>query len=171
MAEEDRALPAVIEEAHAAGFFEEHDGHDFQPDDVFMWSGETTEWWRHWTGDPAAGVPPFRIFGRDGSGGLVAFWTRTPGDAIENAPIVFLGAEGEVHVIARDLGDYLWLLANGVGPLETVDGLHRVPEPIQELVAIAQRHTGTALKPVEALIAAADAELPALTAFINSATE
>jgi hypothetical protein len=76
-----------------------------------------------------------------------------------------------VQVIARDLGDYLWLLANGVGPLETVDGLHRVPEPVPKLLAIAQRYTGTAPQPVEALIAAADAELPALTAFINSATK
>jgi hypothetical protein len=169
--EEDRALPAVVEAAHASGFVGDHDGHDFQPDDMFMWSGETTEWWRHWTSDPAASVPPFRVFGRDGSGGLAVFWIRTPGDAIETHPIVFLGSEGEVQVIARDLRDYLWLLANGVGPLETVDGLHRVPEPVPELVAIAQRYTGTAPQPVEALIAAADAELAALTAFINSTTK
>ncbi|GAA4585227.1 hypothetical protein GCM10023194_27320 [Planotetraspora phitsanulokensis] len=83
---------------------------------------------------------------------------------------MFLGSEGELQVIARDLGDYLWLLANGVGPLETVDGIHRVPEPIPELLAVAQRHTGTAQRPVDALIAAADVELPALTALINSGT-
>lgn len=171
MTEEDRTLPAVVEEAHASGFFEDHDGHDFQPDDMFMWSGETTEWWRHWTGDSAADVPPFRVFGRDGSGGLAAFWIRAPGAAIETQPIVFLGSEGELQVIARDLGDYLWLLASGVGPLETVDGLHRVPEPVPELVAIAQRYTGTAPRTVEALIAAADAELSALTALVNSATK
>ena len=47
-----------------AGSFEDHDGHDFQPDDEFAWSGEIAEWWRYWTGDPAAGVPPFRVFGQ-----------------------------------------------------------------------------------------------------------
>lgn len=136
-----------------------------------MGSAGTTEWWRHWTGDSAADAPPFRVFGRDGSGGLAAFWIRAPGAAIETQPIVFLGSEGELHVIARDLGDYLWLLASGVGPLETVDGLHRVPEPVPELVALAQRYTDTAPRTVAALIAAADTELPALTALVNSATK
>ncbi|MGW3810004.1 SMI1/KNR4 family protein [Micromonospora sp. NPDC005113] len=171
MTEEDRTLPAVVEEAHASGFFAYHDGHDFQPDAMFMGSAGTTEWWRHWTGDSAADAPPFRVFGRDGSGGLAAFWIRAPGAAIETQPIVFLGSEGELHVIARDLGDYLWLLASGVGPLETVDGLHRVPEPVPELVALAQRYADTAPRTVAALIAAADTELPALTALVNSATK
>jgi hypothetical protein len=27
--EEDRTMPAVLEEAHASRFFEDHDGHDF----------------------------------------------------------------------------------------------------------------------------------------------
>jgi hypothetical protein len=168
--EEDRALPVALEEAHACQFSEDHDGHDFQPDDEFAWSGEIAEWWRRWTGDPAAGIPPFRVFGRDGSGGLAAFWIRDAGTALETQPVVFLGSEGELKVIARDLGDYLWLLANGVGPLETVDGIHRVHAPIPELVAIARRHTGEAPRSVEAVIAAADAELPALTSLVDSST-
>jgi len=168
--EEDRALPVALEEAHACRFFEDHDGHDFQPDDKFAWSGEVAEWWRYWTGDPAARLPPFRVFGRDGSGGLAAFWIRDADVSLETQPIVFLGSEGELKVIARDLGDYLWLLANGVGPLETVDGIHRVPAPIPELVTIARRYTGTAPRSVQTLIAAADAELPALTLLVDAST-
>lgn len=168
--DKDRMLPIALEEAHNLGFFEDHDGHDFQPDESFEWSVETTEWWHAWTGNPAAGVPPFRVFGRDGSGGVAAFWDHVPGGTIETQPIVFLGSEGELGVIARNLGDYLWLLANGVGPLETVDGLHRVPEQIPGLVALAQRHTGTSERPLETVINAAGAELPALTALIESMT-
>ena len=101
---------------------------------------------------------------------MAAFWVRVPNAAIEAQPIVFLGSEGELAVIAQDLGDYLWLLANGVAPLEPVDGLHRVPECIPELIALAQRYTGTAARSVEAVMAAADAELPALTSLVESAT-
>lgn len=165
--DEDRTLPAALIEAHSVGFFEDHDGHDFEPDDMFEWSVETTQWWRAWTGNAAAGVPPFRVFGRDGSGGVAAFWVRTPGAAIDTQPIVFLGSEGELDVIARNLGDYLWLLANGVGPLEMIDGLHRIPEPIPGLVGLAQRHT--AARSVSAVRKAARAELPALTTLLESA--
>lgn len=168
--DENRVLPVALKEAHALGFFEDHDGHDFQPDDEFEWSVETTGWWHAWTGNPAAGDAPFRVFGVDGSGGKAAFWLRVPGAAIERQPIVFLGSEGELRVVARDLSDYLWLLANGVGPLETVDGIHRDPEPITALVELAQRHTGTSARSLEAVMEAADSELPALTALIESTT-
>ena len=95
--------------------------------------------------------------------------SRDPGSAIDAQPVVFLGSEGEVAVIAGDLGDYVWLLANGVGPLETVDGVDREPEPIEALVSIARRFTGAAERPVAAVIAAARAELGALTAFVDAA--
>ena len=116
------------------------------------------------------GLRPFRVFGRDGSGGVAAFWARVSEGTIETQPIVFLGSEGELCVIARNLDDYLWLLANGVGPLEMVDGLHRVPEQIPALVALAQPHTGRSARPLEAVIGAAGAELPALTALVESVT-
>ena len=163
-------LPGALEEAHHLGFFEEHDGHDFQPDAEFEWSVETTAWWHAWTGNPAAGDAPFRVFGVDGSGGKAAFWARVPGASIEGQPIVFLGSEGELCVVARDLNDYLWLLANGVGPLETVDGIHRDPEPIAALVALAQRHTGITTRGLVAVRDAAASELPPLTALIESVT-
>ncbi|MEU8110739.1 SMI1/KNR4 family protein [Micromonospora sp. NPDC048947] len=168
MTDEDLALPAVLVEAHRAGFFHEHSGHDFEPYDLFMWSGEMMEWWQNWTNDPMAGAPPFRAFGQDGTGGLVAFWRRNPGDPLDRQPVVFLGSEGECTVIARDLGDYLWLLANGVGPLETVDGIERVPEPIAALTTIAQRHAASARRSTAEVIAAAQAQFPAFEALLNT---
>ncbi|GAB3333221.1 SMI1/KNR4 family protein [Micromonospora halotolerans] len=140
---EDRTLPPALAAAHAEGFSVDHDGHDFEPYDEFMWSVETLEWWQSWTGNPTADIAPFRVFGQDGSGGLAAFWIRVPDAPIETQPIVFLGSEGELSVIARNLGDYLWLLANGVGPLETVDGIHRTTTPVPALTvrtALHRRH-------------------------------
>ncbi|MBB2947355.1 hypothetical protein FB565_007123 [Actinoplanes lutulentus] len=168
MTDEDRVLPSALDEAHNLGFFWEHDGYDFQPDTEFEWSVETTEWWHVWTNNTAAGDAPFRVFGVDGSGGKVAFWARVPGASIEGQPIVFLGSEGEICVVAHDLNDYLWLLANGVGPLEMVDGIHRDPEPVAALVAHAQRQTGTSARSLKAVLDAAASELPALTALIES---
>jgi hypothetical protein len=163
-------LPAVLAEAHSSGFFVDHEGHDFQPYDEFLWSGETLEWWRAWTGYPTIETAPFLVFGQDGSGGLAAFWIRDPGAADDAQPVVFLGSEGEVAVIASDLGDYLWLLANGVGPLEPVDGVDREPEPIDSLVSIARRFTGVGERPVEAVFAAARAEQSPFAEFVTAAT-
>ncbi|MET7866440.1 SMI1/KNR4 family protein [Micromonospora taraxaci] len=167
MTDEDLTLPAVLVEAHAAGFFHEHSGHDFEPYDAFMWSGEMMEWWQNWTNEPMAGPPPLRAFGQDGTGGLAALWLRDPGDPLDRQPVVFLGSDGEYTVIARDLADYLWLLANGVGPLETVDGTERVPTPIAELTTIAHRYTGSTRRSTAEVIAAAQAQFPVFEALLT----
>ena len=171
MTDEDMRLPAVLVEAHAADFCVEHDGHDFQPYERFLWSVEMTEWWQDWTGMATVGAAPFRAFGQDGAGGLAAFWCRTSDEPLDHQPIVFIGSAGEHIVIARDLGDYLWLLANGVGPLETVDGIDRVPEPIGALTAIAHRYTGSERRSIPEVLGAARSELPALEALINASAE
>ncbi|MEV4510121.1 SMI1/KNR4 family protein [Dactylosporangium sp. NPDC049525] len=168
---EDRTLPAALAAAHVERFCDDHDGHDFQPYDEFMWSVETLEWCRSWIGNPAVDAVPFRVFGQDGSGGLAAFWIRVADAEIETQPIVFLGSEGELHVVAKDLGDYLWLLANGVGPLETVDGTNRTTTPIPALTAVAQRYTGELHRPTATVIDAAQAELHALTALVDKRRE
>ncbi|MDJ0345135.1 hypothetical protein QMK19_31840 [Streptomyces sp. H10-C2] len=58
----------------------------------------------------------FRVFGQDGTGGYAAFWLVRPGRSLVEQPVVFLGSEGDVGVVARDLAGYLWLLAEGFGP-------------------------------------------------------
>lgn len=64
----------------------------------------------------------FRVFGQDGTGGYAAFWLVREGRGLVEQPVVFLGSEGETGVIARDLADFLWLLAGGVGPWEAAAG-------------------------------------------------
>ncbi|MFI2431741.1 hypothetical protein [Streptomyces sp. NPDC018693] len=66
----------------------------------------------------------FRVFGRDGTGGYAAFRPVRPvrPDAeLVDQPVVFLGSEGKTGVVARNLSDFLWVLADGLGPLEATD--------------------------------------------------
>lgn len=168
MTDENRTLPPVLARAHSLGFSEDHEGVDFQESDRFDGADDTNFWWREWTGNPDADDLPFRVFGRDGTGGLAGFWVREPDAALESQPIVFLGSEGEVAVVARNLDDYLWLIANGAGPLEIVDGIDRDLEPIPDLVALAREHTGLTERPVDAVIAAAQEFLPELTALVDA---
>lgn len=153
----------MLAAALKAPFATDHEGHDFQPSDEFDSLEETAEWWAAWTDNEDAGVPPFRFFGQDGSGGHAAVWLRDRDAAIETQPVVYLGSEGELAVIAKNLGDYLWLLANGVGPLEAVDDLTRVPEPIPELIALAPGEP----RSIEAVRAEAETILAALEELVE----
>lgn len=56
-----------------------------------------------------------RQLGMDGAGGLVAFWLVYERPLLEQ-PVVFISAEGEVKPVAKDLVDFLELLALGHGP-------------------------------------------------------
>lgn len=119
------------------------DGVDFEPYKSFLTAGETTEWFRAWTGNGELIGDDFRVFGQDGTGGYAAFWLVRPGRELVEQPIVFLGSEGETGVVARDLGAFLWLLADGFGPWEAATSYD--PEPGWsprvncDLVAIAEQ--------------------------------
>ncbi|MFD3467719.1 SMI1/KNR4 family protein [Streptomyces sp. NPDC058682] len=117
------------------------DGVDFEPFQAFMSAAETTDWLQAWTGNSELDGTDFRVFGQDRSGGYAAFWMVRPGRPPAEQPVVFLGSEGETGVVARDLGDFLWLLADGFGPCEAATSYEpdRVPRPHRELTAIAER--------------------------------
>jgi hypothetical protein len=162
--DEFREVPAVLTAAHEIWFAEFEHWYDYQPEDLFDEPDEINDRCQDRSGNPDAGPAPFRVFARDGTGGLPAFGIREPDTTVEAQPIVFFGSEGELAVIARDL----WLLANGLAPLEPVFGLDGTPEPIPALVTLAERHIGLPSRPAEAVIDAARAELPALTALVDS---
>lgn len=69
----------------------------------------------------------------------------------------------ELAVLAKNLDDYLWLLADGVGPLEAVDDLNRVPEPIPELIALAPGEP----RSIEAVLTEAETLLAALQELVE----
>lgn len=138
------------------------DGVDFEPFAVFLSAEETTDWYRAWTGNAELSGDDFRVFGQDGSGGYAAFWLVRPNRALVDQPVVFLGSEGETGVVARDLGDFLWLLADGLGPWEVATPCERdrVPRPNQELAAVAERFASGRRRSAAAVINLATKEFP-----------
>lgn len=138
---DDRQLPAALAAALAVEFdYTGGDGIDFEPFPAFLSAEDTTDWFRAWTGNKELNGGDYRVFGQDGTGGYAAFWLVRPGRPLADHPVVFLGSEGETSVVARDLGDFLWLLAGGFGPCEAAISYGRgwVPRPKAELTAVAE---------------------------------
>ncbi|UYF98868.1 hypothetical protein [Halomonas sp. GD1P12] len=135
----DTELPERLALLHQLSFDIE-EGYDFEPYTRFLTAEDTAQWLQAWSGNPHATGAQFRVFGQDGTGGYAAFWMVLPQTPIEQQPIVFLGSEGESGVIARDLDDFLWLLAGGVGPREALDYPHVSATPNAAFQAFAHQH-------------------------------
>ncbi|GAA1971070.1 SMI1/KNR4 family protein [Kitasatospora viridis] len=160
---EDLALPPALAAALAVPLPRgDDDWVDFEPFAEFDPAEETLGRLRLWTGNPGLDGDLFRLFGQDGTGGQVAFWLVRPGLPVAEQPVVFLGSEGETAVPARDLADFLWLLAAGYGPVEAVGhaGPDWTPRPAPELVAVAERYAPGRRRPAAELLALAAGEFP-----------
>ncbi|MDX2590879.1 SMI1/KNR4 family protein [Streptomyces sp. WI03-4A] len=152
---DDRRFPAALAAALALPFdYADGDGVDFEPFDSFVSAEETTDWFRSWTGNKEVGGDGFRVFGMDGTGGYAAFWLVRPDRELAAQPVVFLGSEGETGVVARDLADFLWVLADGVGPQEAIDHyeLGLTSRPDAERTALAERSAPGRGRPAEELV-------------------
>ncbi|PSJ30599.1 SMI1/KNR4 family protein [Streptosporangium nondiastaticum] len=140
------------------------DGVDFEPFEAFLTADETTDWLRSWTGNRELTGDGFRVFGQDGTGGSAAFWLIRPGQALIEQPVVFLGSEGETGVVARHLGAFLWLLADGFGPWEAATSYDPGPDwvarPNHELTSIAERFAPDHRAPAAVVIEQATREFP-----------
>ncbi|WP_443065892.1 hypothetical protein [Streptomyces sp. NBC_00503] len=102
------------------------------------------------------------MFGQDGTGGYAAIWLIRPSRPLAEQPVVFLGSEGETGVVARDLGDFLWLLADGFGPWEAATSYE--PDwrahPNPELAAVAEGFAPHQRRSAAAVIELAAQEFP-----------
>ncbi|MEU8120384.1 SMI1/KNR4 family protein [Spirillospora sp. NPDC049024] len=170
----DLALPPALAEVAEIGFEWEWDeeadearGCDFELYDRFEEPAETTWWFRLWTGNPEADGGEFRFFGTTGAGDYTGFWLARPGAPVTGQPVVYVGSEGDRGVIARDLGDLLWLFAAGLGPKEAFDDPGSPAEPNDAFRAIAERHAPGHRSPTE-IAAAAQAEFPHFTDHIEA---
>ena len=160
-AADDRSLPPALADVARAEFdYADGEGIDFEPYDAFDSAEETTDWLRQWTGNPELDGDAYRVFGQDGTGGLAAFWYGRPGRPLVEQPVVFMGSEGECGVVAGNLFDFLWVLADGCGPLEAVLYEDREPRPDAALTALAERHAPTPRRPAGDSTAEARAEFP-----------
>jgi hypothetical protein len=158
-----------LRELHRLEFdYAEGDGIDFEPYEKFLSSAETANWFNAWTGNPGANGAEFRVFGQDGSGGYAAFWLVTPAVELLKQPVVFLGSEGEIGVVAVDFDDYLWLLAGGIGPYEAVayPGITREPNP--SFKRFAQKHSSAVQFLPGQIVAKASSTHPGFRTWVES---
>ncbi|MND37855.1 hypothetical protein D3C80_285500 [compost metagenome] len=115
-------FPNLLTKLHQLEFdYADGDGIDFEPYQTFMSQNEANQWLKAWTGNSQADANSLLVFGQDGTGGYAAFWVINQDKNILDQPIVFLGSEGEIGVVAKDFSDYLWLLSQNHGPLESIE--------------------------------------------------
>lgn len=153
-------------------------GVDFEPYPELEPVAETGWWFRHWTGNPEFAGEEFRPFGSDGGGGYVCSWIIREGADLVDQPVVYLGSDGDVAVLAADAWDALWFFAHGFGmhdvPSEFESGEHwfqpepdRVVRAHEELVRAAERLAPGRRRPVEQIVAEASAGLPDLRVWVD----
>lgn len=173
--DDDRGLPAALAALAGIGFPADTDPDDedddedetgtaprvdFEPYDEFLDAEDTADWFRSWTGNPDADGEEYRVFGQDGSGGYAALWLAREDEPLTAQPVVFFGAGGTTGVVACDLGSFLWLLADGSGPMEAVEFAGRRTRPNPEFRALAEKYSGCDAKSAREVIAEAREEYP-----------
>ncbi len=102
----DTAFAAPLRELHKLAIENEYENvedMDFEPYSEFLPKEQALEFFRLWTDHKKTEPHALHIFGQDGSGGFVMFWSRNDGEDILQQPVVFLGSEGEKRVIAQRL--------------------------------------------------------------------
>ena len=139
--------------------YDDGEGMDFEPFDGFLPANETRDWFQAWTGNQDVDGSEFLVFGQDGTGGYAALWNMREGALLLEQPIVFLGSEGQMGVVANGFNDYLWLLAGGLGPCEAIQYPSDKPENAQFL-AFALAHAPEARKTPLEVLAKAQAAFP-----------
>ncbi len=121
MSQSNREMPPVLRRLNRMEFdYADGEGIDFEPFAEFLSVDDTTSWIRAWTGNEHLDGNDYLVFGQDGSGGYAALWLARKNTPLAAQPVVFFGSEGELGVIARDLSDFLWLLASNLGPYEAL---------------------------------------------------
>ncbi|MCL1038088.1 SMI1/KNR4 family protein [Shewanella corallii] len=155
----DRHFPEKLKMLHQIAIDYE-DGIDFEPYEEFVSSGQTDAWIKLWTCNQTLSGDQFLIFGQDGSGGYAAFWLVNPDQPVLEQPVVFFGSEGEAGLIAANFYDYVWLLANGIGPFEAIayPTLERQGKP--EFARFAQTYAHDHRGTVSAIIERAHNQYP-----------
>ncbi|KAJ5110198.1 hypothetical protein N7532_002843 [Penicillium argentinense] len=174
-APEDLALPAVLAEVAKIGFNREWDdetdescGCDFEPYEHFEAPEETASWFRLWTGNDEVDGRQFRFFGSTAAGDYAGFWLVRPDATVTRQPVVFIGSEGELGVIAQDLGDLLWLFANGSGPAEAFDNPGRETQQNEAFRVIAERYAARRSRSTAEIVATARKEFPNFSELIGA---
>jgi hypothetical protein len=157
----DRSLPPLLAALHRLKFdYAGGKGIDFRPFAQFKSADESRAWIVGWTRNEALDAAEYRMFGKDGTGGMAAFWLVRPDAPVLAQPIVFFGSEGEVGVVAANFSDYLWLLAAGYGPCEVVGEVLARRKANARFTAFAREHAASSEKSATDVLRIARAEFP-----------
>jgi hypothetical protein len=162
-------FPDVLTQLHSLPFdYNDGDGIDFEPYQEFQSSAENKSWITAWTGNKTLTGSEYRVFGQDGTGGYAAFWLTKPDADVLDQPIVFFDSEGGLGVVAVDFADYLWLLAGGVGPYESVGREGGIEKSNAAFTTFATQHASTAKKSAAEVVARAQQMYPGFVAMIRA---
>ena len=169
----DLAFPAGLAEAAKIGF--EWDEETSDSPDVdwefyaqFEAPEETAWWFRLWTGNDDVDGSQFRFFGTTGAGDYAGFWLIRPGAPLTEQPIIYISSETDRGVVARNLGDLLWIFANGAGPAEAFKYTNMETKPNEAFRAIAERYAPGMSRSTVELVDAAQDEFPEFPELIES---
>ena len=171
-------VPPPLRAIMDARYDDDGRGVDFEPYPELEPVAETGWWLRHWTGNPDVTGDEFRSFGHDGAGRYVCSWLIREGAELADQPVVYLGSEGDVAVLAADAWDALWFFAHGYGPHDVPSELepgewHSRAEPDRvvrahaELTQAAERLAPGRRRRVEQIVAEAAAGLPHLGTWVD----
>ncbi|PWI17436.1 SMI1/KNR4 family protein [Streptomyces sp. Act143] len=159
--EAEYAFPPTLAAICQAEFaYDDGDGIDFEPYDAFLPVDDATAWLRQWTGNHDLDGSAYRFFGQDGTGGGAALWSVREGRPLADQPVVFLSSEGETAVVAGNLSDFLWVLADGFGPLEATLFPSRTPRQNDHFASLAHLHATTPCRSAHEIFAEARTEFP-----------
>jgi hypothetical protein len=165
----DTTFPKLLSDLHEIEIeYDEGNGMDFEPYQVFQSAEENASWLQAWTGNKTLTGEEYRVFGQDGTGGFAAFWLVRADKPMLEQPIVFFGSEGDVGVVANDFADYLWVLAGGVGPMEAVERVNPKRPANADFTAFAERHSKDRKKTVSEAISIARKAFPTFEADIRA---
>lgn len=150
------AFPDLLTELHKLPFkHRDGDGIDFIPFAEFMANDEVEAFLRPWTGNDDVKGDRLAVFGRVSQGGIVAFWIVSPTLSITDQPVIYLGAEGEHMVIAKNFDDYLWLLAGNHGAHEAFEFVSDEMLPNPGFTAFAEQYSASPKLSPETVVAEA----------------
>lgn len=161
-------FPNLLTELHKLEFdYADGDGIDFEPYQTFMSKNEVSQWLKAWTGNGQTDVDSLLVFGQDGTGRYAAFWMVNPDKEILDQPIVFLGSEGEIGVVAKDFNDYLWLLAQNHGPLESIEYPEDTSKVNNAFLNFAKQNSKSIFRPVSEILSDAQNSNPNFKGWIE----
>ena len=162
-------FPELLTRLHQLEFdYRDGEGIDFEPYEHFLPINETQDWFRPWTGNPNADSSKILVFGQDSTGGYAAVWTVKENSSLLEQPIVFLGSEGELGVVAASFSDYLWVLAVNHGPYEAIAYPDIMKQPNLAFSHFAQQYATTPQRSIIEILRLANAAFPDFHQYIDS---